>query len=158
MKAKTLLVCFAFILSACVSKTDFDNAIQHIEELKAQVATLQAENAELKSQVANLQGEGTELKSRLAKKPDLPVTLALRQAFTGPGYVAVFNTTVKSPVAVIATVTSSALGNSKRFELRLNPTGPTELGHLEGVVIENGDTITLENNNYSPATFTINAK
>lgn len=112
----------------------------------------------MKSQVQNLEGEGAQLKSELAKKPAPPVTLSLRQALIGPGYVAVFNTTVKSPVAVLATVKSAALGTAKKFELHLNPVGPTELGHLEGAVIERGDVIILENTNYSPAVFTITAK
>jgi len=127
-------------------------------QLKLQVEGLQGEGAQLKSRVENLEGEGAQLKSELAKKPMLPVTLSLRQALTGPGYVAVFNTTVKSPVAVLATVKSAALGTSKKFELHLTPLRPTELGYLEGAVIERGDVIILENTSYSPGIFTVTAK
>ncbi len=140
MKLKTLVVCSALLLTACAPKSDVDAAKKQIEQLQTQVASLQAENAQLKAQ--------------LAKKPELPVTMSLRKAMMGPGYVAVFNTTVKSPISVLAKLRSASLGTTKQFELHLNPNAATELGHVEGAVIENGDTITLENNNYSTATFT----
>jgi len=144
VKAKVLLVCSALIISACAPQSDLDSAKKQINELRARLAALEVENAKLKAQIA--------------KKPELPVTMSLRKAVMGPGYVAVFNTTVKSPVTVLATLKSAALGTSKQFELRLNPTTATELGHLEGAVIERGDTITLENNNYSPIIFSVIVK
>ena len=73
----------------------------------------------------------------------------------GPGNVAILNTTVKSNVPVLITLHSAALGTSKVFERHLDPSHPTELGHLEGAVIENGDTITIKNQNYSPVSFTV---
>lgn len=126
---------------ACAPKSEVDEAKRIIGELQAQVQALQAENQQLKA--------------ALAKKPELPVTMGLRKALTGPGYVAVFNTTVKSPVSVLATLKSAALGTTKQFELHLNPTSATELGYLEGATIEAGDTISLENSNYSTVTFTV---
>ncbi len=140
MKPKILAMCSALLLVACAPKSDVDAAKKQIEQLQTQVSTLQTENAQLKAQ--------------LAKKPELPVTMSLRKAMMGPGFVAVFNTTVKSPVSVLAKIRSAALGTTKQFELHLNPSAPTELGHMEGAVIENGDVITLENNNYSTVTFT----
>jgi hypothetical protein len=105
--------------------------------------------AELQSQLDAARLENTQLKAQLSRKPDLPVKISFRRALTGPGYVAMFSTTVKAPVPVLATVKSTALGTSKKFELHLQSDSTTELGHLEGAVIEDGDTITLENTNYS---------
>ena len=144
VRLKLLVVGFVLFLTACAPKSDLDAAKKQIEGLQTQVAALQTENAQLKAQ--------------LAKKPELPVTMSLRKAFMGPGLVAIFNTTVKAPVSALAIIHSAALGTTKQFELHLNPNGATELGHLQGAVIENGDTITLSNNNYSDVTFTINTK
>ena len=135
MKFYALLILSLLTLVACSPKSDVDEAKREAERLKA-------ENAELKAQ--------------LAKKPAIPVSMSLRKAMMGPGYVAMFNTTVKSSVSVLVTVKSAALGTVKKFELHLNPNVTTELGHAEGAVIENGDTITVENNNYSSVTFTVN--
>ena len=142
MQARLFLTVFAaFIVVACVPKSDLDAAQQQIANLEARVQALQQENATLKAEIS--------------KKPALPVTLSLRKAMMGPGYVAVFSTTVKAPVSVLATLKSAALGTSKQFELHLNPSVATELGHLEGATIEAGDTITLENANYQAAVFTV---
>lgn len=134
MKFIPFLVLGLFLLSACVPKSELDEANQKIAELQA-----------LNSQ----------LKAEIEKKPELPVTVSFRQAMMGPGNVAIFSTTIKSPVSILVTLHSSALGTTKQFELHLESSHSTELGHIEGAVIENGDTITIENQNYSPATFTV---
>lgn len=137
MKKKVLLICSALVVAGCAKKSDLENAKMAIEALRA---------------------ENAELKAILAKKPKIPVSMSFRKALTGPGYVAVFNTTVKSQISVLAVVKSAALGTSKRFELHLDGSLSRELGHLEGAVIEAGDTVTLENNNYSPITFSVGAQ
>ena|SRR6266849_3959068 len=134
MKGKVLGIVAVLSLVGCVPKSDLDAAQKQIAELQAQVQALKGE---------------------LAKKPKLPVTMALRRAMLGPGYVAVFNTTIKSPVSVLATIKSKALSTTKKFELHLDPSTATELGYREGATIEAGDTITLENNNYSPVSFVV---
>jgi hypothetical protein len=155
MNARSLIICTTLVISACVPKSEFEAAKRVNDELNAKIEELQMENSQLKTQLERLQGEGEQLKSKLAEKPKLPVTMSLRKALTGPGYVAIFQTTVKARVPVLATVKSTALGTSKRFELHLDPVGQTELGHLEGAVIEPGDVIILENTNFSPAAFTL---
>jgi hypothetical protein len=95
-------------------------------------------------------------KSETETKPELPITVSLRKAIMGPGNVAIFNTTIKSPVPILVTLHSSAFGTDKRFELHLEPAHSTELGHMEGAVIENGDTITIENQNYASRSFKVN--
>lgn len=137
MKLYFLIILSLLTLTACAPQSD-------VEEAKREIGRLKAENAQLKAQ--------------LAKKPTLPVHMALREAMMGPGYVAMFNTTVKSSIPVLVTVKSAALGTVKKFELHLNPNTTTELGHAEGAAIEDGDTIIIENNNYSAATLTANVK
>ena len=93
-----------------------------------------------------------------AKKQELPITMSLRKALLGPGYVAIFKTTIKDSVPVLVTLDSAALGTRKKFELQLSAVGATELGHVEGAVIQDNDTITVENTKYTPAKFTVNGK
>jgi len=166
-----------FALSACAPKSEIDDANKKIAELQAQAAAAQAETEKIKAQALaakteaerikaeveaaknenkNLEDQNSQLQAKADEKPALPVTVSFRKAMMGPGNVAILNTTVKSTVPVLVTLHSAALGSSKTFELHLDPSLSTELGHLEGAVIENGDTITIENRNYSPVTFTVN--
>lgn len=151
MKSNYWFILLLLMLVACSPKSEVDQTKRVAESLKA-------ENAELKASLKAEKAENAELKSQLAKKPALPVNMSLRKAMMGPGYVAKFSTTVKDSVPVIVTVKSAALGTTKRFELHLNPITTTELGHAEGATIEKGDTITIENNNFSPATFVVNVR
>ena len=176
MKYLLLAVLSLFLLSACAPKSEVDEANKKIAELQAQTAAAQAETEKIKAQAAaaqaeaervkveaeaaknenqNLEAQNSQLQAKVDEKPELPVTVSFRKAMTGPGNVAVLNTTVKSNVPVLITLHSAALGTSKTFERHLDPSHTTELGHLEGAVIENGDTITIENQNYSPVTFTV---
>lgn len=88
-------------------------------------------------------------------KPELPVSVSYRKAMMGPGLVAIISTTIKQPVPVIATFSNPNLGTSKKMEIHLSASSSTEIGHAEGVILENGDTITIENKNYAPATFIV---
>ena len=158
MTSRLFVTVFAIALSACAPKSELDAAQKRVSELQAQVATLQSQLTELQSQATTAQAANAQLKEQLEKKPALPVTVSFRKALAGPGYVAIFNTTVKSPVSVLATLKSIALGTSKSFELHLDPSVASERGHLEGIVIEQGDILTMENQNYSPVTVTVNVK
>lgn len=176
MKAISLLILALFLLSACAPKSEVDEANKKIAELQAQTAAAQAETEKIKAQAAltqaeadrvkaeaettkneneNLEVKNSQLQAKVDEKPQLPVTVSFRKAMTGPGNVVILNTTVKSNVPVLITLHSAALGTSKTFERHLDPSHTTELGHLEGAVIENGDTITIENQNYSSVTFTV---
>jgi len=160
MKVMSLLV--LVLLSACAPKSELDEANKKIAELQAQAAASQAETAKIRAEAEaakntnqNLEAQNSQLQAKVDEKPELPVTLSFRKAIMGPGYVAIFNTTIKAPVAVLVNLHSAALGTTKQIELHLDSTHPTELGHMEGAVIENGDTITIENQNYSPISFTV---
>ena len=165
MTRHLLLFSTLLCLCACGPSPELVAAKNTIAEQEARIASLQQESAAAKAEIASLTARldkmGNELdksSAQLAKKPDLPISISVRKALTGPGLVAVFDTTIKSSLAVMVTVTSTALGTTKAFEVHLNPSGPTSLGHLEGAVIEPGDIITVENNNFSATTFTVPAK
>lgn len=162
MKVISFLILSLFSLSACAPKSELDEANKKIAELQAQAAAAQAETVRLRAEAKaaknenqTLEARNSQLQAKVDEKPNLPVTLSFRKAMMGPGYVAIFNTTIKAPVAVLVNLHSAALGTTKQFELHLDSTHPTELGHMEGAVIENGDTITVENQNYSPTRFTV---
>lgn len=171
MKALSSLVLIVFILSACVPKSDLDEANKKIAELQAQIAAAQAETEKIKAQATstqaeadkirveaevaknenqNLEAKNSQLQAKVDEKPELPVTVSFRKAQMGPGGVAIFNTTIKSQVPILITVYSASLGTTKHFERQLAATHPTELGHMEGAALNNGDTITIANQNYSP--------
>lgn len=90
-----------------------------------------------------------------ARAADLPVTMEYRKALTGPGYVLMFNTTVKEDFPALMTVTSAALGTQRRYEIFLSWRHKNQFGPLEGVKVFPGDDVTLENNNYSSVSFHI---
>ena len=127
MKRMSFLVLAMFVLIGCAPQSDVDEANHKIAELQA----------------------------KIDEKPALPVSMSLREAMMGPGHVAIFNTTIKAPVTVLVQLHSAALGTTKQFELHLEPNHATELGHMEGAVVENGDTIIIENQNYSSLSFTV---
>ncbi|MBI4825154.1 MAG: hypothetical protein HY807_01845 [Nitrospirae bacterium] len=136
MKKVLLVLLSSLLFVACVSKSEFEKA--------------QAENSNLRAQIAELQSKLSEAKSELERKPAMPVKVTFRQALLGPGFVAVFNTTIKQDFPVLVTVKSKALGISQKFKLRLSYVATSELGHSEGVTIEAGDEVIVENNNYEP--------
>ena len=131
------LTLLSIFVVACVPKSELEQA--------------QAENNSLRSQITQLQQQVTELQSKLMRKPILPVKINFRKAFLGPGYVAVFKTTIQQDFPVLVTVKSRALGTtSQKYKLNLSITMPAELGHVEGTPIVAGDEIIVENNNYEP--------
>lgn len=164
------------MLSACAPKSEVDEANKKIAELQAQTVAAQAETEKIKAQAAaaqaeaervkieaeatknenqNLEVQNSQLQAKVDEKPELPITVSFRKAIMGPGNVAIFSTTIKAPVSILITLHSAALGTTKQFERHLESSHSTELGHMEGATIENGDTITIENQNYSPVSFTV---
>jgi uncharacterized lipoprotein YajG len=162
MRLSFAAIVAAVLLAGCARQSDLDAANSKVA---AANATIQANNAslatatktidDLKAQVAALQAQNDQLSAQLAVKPRLPLAWIVRKAFIGPGLVVVFNTTVKEPLVVLATVRNPALGTVKQVELHLNASVPTDLGSRQGAVIDSGDVITLTNNNYSPTAFTV---
>lgn len=137
MKILVWLV-LAVLVSACVPKSDLDSA-------NARIKQLEQSNAEQAAKIAELEG-------RLTKKPAMPVTVNLRKALLGSGYVAVFSTTIKQDFPVLVTVKSKSLGTSQQFRVNLTASGSTDLGSFQGASIEPTDELVIENQNYETAT------
>ena len=125
---------------------------RRLKSLKEQVNDLTVKNGQAAGESLRLQAQ---LTNEAAKKPDLPVSVSFRKARAAQGYVAVIDTTVKAPIAVLLTHKSASLGTRKQMEVHLDPGAPYELGGLDGFVFEPGDSVTLENNNYSSASVSV---
>jgi hypothetical protein len=134
MFRRGLVAAMLVFCTACAPKADLDAA---------------------QGEIARLQNENIQLRNQLAERNGIPIKVGFRKAMMGPGLVAVFETTIKSPVSAVATVRSASLGTTKTIELHLNPIGVQEVGHQEGVVFEKGDTLVLENKDYAARTFIV---
>lgn len=147
----------AALCMGCAPKSELDAAKAEIKKLNEQIATLQASAMQDQQRIANLQAtlENSETQlshaeSELAKSPPMPVRVTFRPAIMGTGYVATFTTTIKQDIPVIVTIKSQALGTVKDYRLDLSAVGSKEIGHAEGSPIEEGDEITVKNNNFQP--------
>ena len=167
---RLLLIVYACValLAGCAKQSDLDAADASLAKATADLATANANLAtanktidELKAQVGTLQEQAAALQSQnsqqaaqLAIKPPLPVTMIARKALLGGGLTLVFNTTIKTPIAVLVTVRNPTLGTQQQAELQLQPNGPTVLG-APRVPIDLGDVVIVTNGNYSPATYVV---
>jgi hypothetical protein len=163
MKLSFGLIVAAVLLFGCARQSDLDAANAKLAAANATIETANANLAaanktidDLKAQLAAAQTQqNDQLTAPLAMKPPLPLAWIVRKAFQGPGLVVVLSTKVKEPIEVLATVRNPTLGTVKQVELHLDPSVPASLGSSQGAVIDSGDVITVSNDNYSPATFTV---
>lgn len=166
--AVPLIVSLSFF-AGCVPKSDLEASQAANAELKTQMAAKDKQIADLQNAFGEMASKldarekliaaqnkaGTELVQRLtvatqelARKPAMPVSVRLRKALFGGGYVADFSTTVKQELPLLVTVMSKALGTAKQFQLRVPASGSVELGSHEGAQIDPADEIQVENTNY----------
>ena len=164
MIQKFLLVVFFALLAGCAPKSDLDKAtaevqrlterVKHLDELnntqREKILGLEKANSELNDRIGRASERLASAEQQLARKPQMPVSVSLRKALLGGGYVAVFVTTVKQDFPILVTVKSKALGTSQQFRVNLPATGTAELGRAEGASIEPADELLLENQNYEP--------
>ncbi len=172
MRLVALFILSLSLLVGCVPKSDLEASQAANAELKNQVAAKDKQITELQGRlddvssklsdrekrIADQNKAGTELVQRLTaatqqleRKPALPVSVGLRKALIGGGYVAVFSTTVKQELPLLVTLRSKALGTAKQFQLRVPATGSVELGSREGAQIDPADEVQVENTNYEKA-------
>lgn len=138
---------FAVLLLGCASKDE--------------VQKLQSENARLRLQVSQLQTQVDqanrflhETKAQLARKPAMPVQIAFRKALMGAGHVAVISTTIKQDFPAIVEFKSKSLGVTKKFQVNLYQSRPSEIGHSEGATIYPGDQIIVQNEQFESVSAT----
>ena len=140
----------AMVLVACAPKADLDKANAEVARLHAEVQQLQRLNDDQRQKLAAVEKQA-------ARKPQLPVTVKLRPAILGSGYVAVFATAIKQDFPVLLTVKSTALGTSKTVRVNLTHATPVSLSRSEGFDIEPDDELVIENGNYETAHLKFNA-
>lgn len=90
-----------------------------------------------------------------ARLPDLPLNVAYRKAFTGPGLVVALKNNSGRALAVAATFKNPTLGTEQTFRVDVPPMGTREMGHLEGWTFASGDTITIKHADYKTGVFTL---
>ena len=148
------LVCL--VLAGCAKKSDLDAANANLKKANADLATANANLGAANKMIDDLKAQVAALQAQLAVKPKLPVVIGVRKALLGGALMLVFNTTVKAPIQVLATVRNPTLGTEKQIELQLRAFAPTILGAQQGVPIDPGDVVTLANGNYSTASYVVN--
>jgi hypothetical protein len=131
------------------------------DDLKTRVEQLTKDNDRLKVNNINLYNELTAANNQLAKLRQIietravlkpPITVHYRNALMGHGLVAIINTHTKDPITILVTWRSGATDAVKRTQIHLDGKNEVELGHLEGFPLEQGDTLTIHNNEYEPVT------
>ncbi len=147
---RAILLWFMLSLSACVPKGDLDSAQSENAKLKAQVEQLQQQVADLQKRLSESSSQLTNAQAELARMPQMPVKVTFRKAMTGPGMVAMFETTVKQDIPVVVTHYNKALAMPQQFRLNLSQTRQSPLGYAEGAPLEIGEELLVENNNYEP--------
>jgi outer membrane murein-binding lipoprotein Lpp len=143
MKNLLSLCSVAVLLCGCVPKSEVEKAQNDLAAARAKIQLLESE-------LRQTQAELKTAHATLAKKPALPVQVTFRKAAMGPGYVAIVSTTIKKDFPVLVHVASKAIDRTKEFRLDLSFTHPTEIGHVEGAPIEDGDQVEITNNDYEP--------
>lgn len=110
----------------------------------------------------NLEGEAKYNKAKadmlaaqLAAKPDMPVSVSIREALMGNGLVAQFTNNSNRYIAVVATFTNPTTNQSVTARIDISPNDTKEIGHLEGWAFSSGDQILLEHNDYRSSRITV---
>ena len=87
---------------------------------------------------------------REAALPPMPVEVQFRKALLGPGLVLCVTNTSARHLSLLATLTNPTTKEAKGFRLDVAPHEKSEVGHLEGWVLESGDQIRITHNDYKP--------
>lgn len=104
------------------------------------------------NQLKELAGEADE-KIQQANQREVPVTVGFRKAMLSSGHVAAFTNTSGQSIAVVAEVRRASSGQSRSFDITLDPGRKKELGEREGWAFVAGDTITVNQPGHKSLTF-----
>lgn len=94
------------------------------------------------SKITLLTEEANE-KLHLANQPEIPVDVSFRKALLSSGDVASFRNRSSRSIAVTASIERPSSGQSRIFDLTLDPGHTKEIGEREGWAFVSGDTVTL---------------
>jgi hypothetical protein len=104
--------------------------------------------------VVALKGPSAEQKKAAAEaakeaaKPNLPVMVGKRAAILGPGLVIQFKNISPSSLSALATFENPTTGQTKTFNLTLDPNIQVEIGHAEGWTGHSGDKVSMYSAKY----------
>ncbi|HEX5125282.1 MAG TPA: hypothetical protein VFW00_00945, partial [Rhodocyclaceae bacterium] len=147
------------VLLAVLWGMSWNDSKTTIEKKDAEITTLQqlVNEANRKVDVANLQtrqlvteanskihqmAEEANARIQLANQPEIPIRVFFRKAIMSSGNVAGFNNMSGQTIAVTINV-NRATGQSRSFDLTLDPGITKEIGEREGWAFIPGDTITV---------------
>ncbi|XZG68886.1 hypothetical protein ACTSKR_09490 [Chitinibacteraceae bacterium HSL-7] len=143
MKAATVVIALTSLL-AVAGIADSFLARSELAQIKQAHS-----NTQVSLQLA--EERASNLEAQLRK---MPIVVKTRRAIFGSGKVAVFSTTIKRDIPIQA-IFQSTSGQSISKQLLVPQVGYIEVGHLEGVTLAPGDSITLENEQYDSLTVSI---
>lgn len=140
------------------SRTRLEQKDAELESLRGQYnllvadanAKIEAANSKAKkiAEEANnlLKQQETEANEKLqqANLREAEVSVKFRKALLSSGHVAGFTNTSSQPVAIVAHVLRASTGQSRSFEMTLDPGRTKEVGEREGWAFLVGDKITVE--------------
>jgi hypothetical protein len=132
------LVGGAFVVAAPLGKytldlrSAFDSAQQEVVHLQDEISRLQSANSQLQAQRVEL------------VKPDLPISVSVRNAIFSTGLVVTLKNTSASDLAVTGEIRRPGAPSQTR-ELVISANGVREIGEREGWAFVVGDSIVLSN-------------
>jgi len=88
-------------------------------------------------------------------KPALPVQCQYRRKLLANGYAEIFTNKSNKFLSVLATFRNPTFHSTKSFRLDLSPNVPVQFGHLQGWDFTSGDQITLVNDGYQTAYYSV---
>lgn len=117
-----------------------------ISEANAKLAEAAAKHQALAAEAdAKFRRLADEANQRIeaASIPEAEVLLTFRKAFLSSGYVGIFTSLARRPIAVTAEIARPGSGQTTRLEMALDPNSKKELGEREGWAFVSGDTVTI---------------
>ena len=90
-----------------------------------------------------------------ASTPEIPVSVGVREAPSGPGKVVRVQNLTHEDLAVQARIVDAASHRVHHFTWNIDRGHSTEFGHLEGYTFEPGDQITLAHDGFKSKTWII---
>lgn len=122
-----------------------------IEQKDAEIVILKQQYQQLVNDANNKLAEAQSRIQR-ANQPEVPVRVGFRKALMSSGNVAGFNNTSGQTIAISINVSRSS-GQSRSFEVTLDPGMTKEIGEREGWAFIPGDSITITQPGHKSKTF-----
>ena len=96
--------------------------------------------------------EYEEITQKYEARPEMPIDISYRKAWTGPGLVIVLKNISSRDLSVVATFLNPTLNKNTSYRIDISPSSAKEIGHAEGWAFASGDVIKLVHNDYKTKT------